>query len=513
MVPAIADPREIEAVQPLDLYNEQLLANVHPPDWANPEPDGRYNLVVLGAGTAGLVTAAGAAGLGAKVALVERNLMGGDCLNVGCVPSKCILRSSRAVAGIRNVEPLGVHVTSEPEVDFSAVMERMRKLRARISPNDSAARFRELGVDVFFGEARFADSETVKVGEHRLKFKKAVIATGARPVAPPIEGLAEAGYLTNETVFSLTQRPERFVAIGGGPIGCELAQAFQRLGSRVTLIEMAPQFLPREDPDAAALLLESMKRDGITVLLNTTVKKITSHNGKKVVHAIREGNHIEVPADQILVGVGRQPNVESLGLEGIGVEVDKARGVAIDNRLRTTNPRIYAAGDVCLAHKFTHTADAAARIVIRNALFFGRSKVSDLVIPWCTYTDPEIAHVGLYEQEARDRGIEVDTFKQEFAHVDRAIAEGDDEGFVKIHVRKGTDQILGATIVAPHAGEMISELTVAMVGGVGLSKISTAIHPYPTQAEAIKKIADAYMRTKLTPTIKKWFSRWLSWTR
>jgi len=439
--------------------------------------------------------------------------MGGDCLNVGCVPSKALISASRAAAGVRHAGSFGVRVPPGTEVDFSAVMERMRRLRARISPNDSAARFRDLGVDVYFGSARFKDCCTIAVDDTDLEFKKAVIAPGARPVAPPIEGLAEAGYLTNETVFSLTERPGDFVVVGGGPIGCELAQAFRRLGSSVTLIEMSQQFLPREDPDAAEILLRSLRRDGVEVLLNTTVKKVTIENGRKTVHAVRDGEVVHVPADEILVGVGRAPNVEGLELEAAGIRYNRQTGVFVNDRLQTSNPWVYAAGDVCLPFKFTHTADAAARIVIRNALFFGRQKVSDLVVPWCTYTDPEIAHVGLYEHEARDRGIEVDTFTVELTDVDRAILEGEEEGFVRVHVQKGKDKILGATIVARHAGEMLSEITVAMNGGVGLGKISSAIHPYPTQAEAIKRAADAYMRTRLTPTVKKWFSRWLTWTR
>jgi len=470
-------------------------------------------LVVIGAGTAGLVTAAGAAGLGAKVALVERHLLGGDCLNVGCVPSKSIIRPSRAYADVRDASGFGVNVPEGVEVDFPAVMERMRRIRARISHHDSAWRFQELGVDVFLGEARFTGRDAVEVEGKTLRFKKAVIATGARAAEPPIEGLAEAGYLTNETIFSLTERPERLAVIGGGPIGCELAQAFCRLGSEVTIIEMAPQLLTREDQDAAHILSNVLERDGVRVRLNTSIKRVTLAGGKKLIHLQSSGNGQVITVDQILVGVGRVPNVEGLNLEAVGVAYDRRDGIVVNDRLQTTNPRIYAAGDVCMRYKFTHAADAAARIVIQNALFLGRKKLSALTIPWCTYTDPEIAHVGLSERNAQERGIPIDTFVIPMSEVDRAIADGEEEGFVKILVKKGTGKILGATIVARHAGEMINEITLAMVKNIGLGSLSSVIHPYPTQAEAIKKAADAYNRTRLTPGIKKLLSRWLAWTR
>ncbi len=500
-------------VLPQDEYNQTLESRVHPPDWQNPEPAPRYNLVILGAGTAGLISAAGAAGLGARVALVERHLMGGDCLNVGCVPSKCLIRSSRACADVRDAQAFGVQVPDGVQVDFAAVMDRMRRLRSRISVNDSAQRYREMGVDVFLGEARFTGPDAVEVDGKTLRFKKAVIATGARAVDPAVPGLQEAGFLTNETVFSLTERPGRLAVFGAGPIGCELAQAFQRLGSQVTIIERGPQFLSREDRDAAEILVESFRRDGIDVRLNTTVDRVSLSGAEKIIHLKTDGQDGELEADEILVGAGRAPNVEGLNLEAAGVRYDTRRGVIVNDYLQTTQPGIYAAGDICLRYKFTHTADATARIVIQNALFGGRKKQSALTIPWCTYTDPEIAHVGLYARDAEKQGIAVDTFVRHFKEVDRAIAEGEEEGFVKVHVRKGTDRILGATIVARHAGEMISEITVAMVGKVGLKTLGGVIHPYPTQAEAIKHAADAYNRTRLTPLVKSLFVRWLKWSR
>jgi len=500
-------------LSPKDEHNITLTRNVHPADWHNPMPEGRYNLVVIGAGTAGLVTAAGAAGLGAKVALVERHLMGGDCLNVGCVPSKAIIRSSRAAAQAQDTLRFGAGCVQEIAVDFPAVMERMRRIRAGISDHDSARRFsEELGVDLFLGHGRFSGPDTVCVGDRELKFKKAVIATGARPGVPPIPGLAEAGFLTNETIFNLTERPGHIVFIGGGPIGCELAQAMRRLGSDITIIEMAPQFLIREDPDASGILARAFQREGIQILLDASCSRVEARGKKKALFVMHQGVEKLIEADEIMVGAGRIPNIDGLGLEAAGVETSRF-GVVVTDQLRTTNRRIYAAGDVAMAYKFTHMADFAARIVIQNALFGGKKKLSSLIVPWTTYTDPEIAHVGMYENEARDRGLDVDTYIKEFSDLDRAILDGEDEGFVKIHTKKGTDTILGATIVARHAGDMISEITLAMAAKIGLGSIASVIHPYPTRAEAIRQIGDMYNRTKLTPFVKGLFEKWLTFSR
>jgi pyruvate/2-oxoglutarate dehydrogenase complex dihydrolipoamide dehydrogenase (E3) component len=500
------------SIAPQDEHNTRLLANAHPADWQNPQPASRYNLVVIGAGTGGLVTAAGAAGLGAKVALVERHLMGGDCLNVGCVPSKAVIRAAETVGEIKKAAEMGIHVPEGVEIDFGAVMERMRAARARISPNDSVQRFSELGIDVFLGEGRFSSADSLEVAGQTLRFKKAVIATGARAFQPPIPGLAEAGFLTNETVFSLTERPARLAIIGGGPIGCELAQAFRRLGSEVILFHDSAHILNREDADAAEIVQQTFIQEGICLILNARVSQVDLQDGKKLMHYEGPQGHGDVVVDEILVGAGRVPNVDGLNLEAVGVTYDRRQGVEVNDYLQTSNPNIYAVGDIAMKYKFTHAADAAARIAIRNALFMGRSKLSALTMPWCTYTSPEVAHVGLYEHEARERGIEVATFVSHFDDVDRAITDGETHGFVKVHVKKGTDQILGATIVAQKAGEMISELTLAMVGKVGLGTIANTIHPYPTQAEAIKKVADAYNRSRLTPTVKKLFKLWLKWS-
>ena len=498
----------------MDNYNKQLVHNAHPADWTNPEPKGRYNLVVLGAGTAGLVSAAIAAGLGARVALVERNLMGGDCLNVGCVPSKAVIRSSRVMADVREAGKFGVSVPQGAQADFGAVMERMRRLRSRISPNDSVYRFMELGVDVFLGDARFVGPDTVEVGDRTLRFKKAIVATGARAVVPPIEGLQEAGYLTNKTVFSLTEKPNDFVVIGGGPIGCELAQAFRRLGSTVTMIEAGAQFLSREDPDAAAILADAFAREGIDVKLHAKVERVTCEQGARQLHIECGGQQLIIPADRILIGAGRAPNVEGLNLEAASV-VYARPGVQVSDTLQTTNPRIFAAGDICSAFKFTHTADFGARIATQNALFpfLPKKKFSKLVIPWCTYTDPEIAHVGAYGHQLEKQGVAFDTIKIALDDVDRAILDGEEEGFLKVHVGSKGGRILGATLVARHAGEMISELTLAINQKIKLGSIGNVIHPYPTQAEVIRKAADTYNRQRLTPGRKKILERILAMMR
>lgn len=499
-------------VTPKDAYNNELVENVRPAYWKNPEPDGRYNLVVIGAGTAGLVTAAGAAGLGAKVALVESHLLGGDCLNYGCVPSKSLIRSSRVASDIGRAGEYGIKVPPG-EVDFTAVMERMRRLRASISHHDSAERFKGLGVDVFLGNGLFTGPSTVEVAGKTLRFRRAVIATGARPVHPRIRGLQEAGFRTNETIFSLTERPARLAVIGAGPIGCEMAQTFQRLGCQVILLHKNDHILDREDADAAEIVQKRFVQEGIHLVLKSSIKVVAEFDGEKVIHFEIDGREEAVAVDGILVGAGRAPNVAGLNLEAAGVQYDSHRGVFVNDYLQTTNPRIYAAGDVCMAKKFTHAADAAARIVIQNALFKGSKKLSSFTVPWCTYTDPEIAHVGMYERDAASKGIPVETFLRPLREVDRAVIDGEEDGFVKIHVKKGTDKIIGATIVAAHAGEMIGEISVAMAGKIGLSTLSGVIHPYPTQAEAIKHAADAWNRTRLTPFLKALFTKWLSWTR
>ena len=500
-------------LSPADEHNAALLAHVHPAGWKNPEPASNYNLVVIGAGTAGLVSAAGAAALGAKVALVEKGLLGGDCLNFGCVPSKALLRSARALADLRNAGGFGVRAAAPPQADFAAVMERLRRLRARISAHDSVERFSKLGVDVYLGAARFTGRRTIDAGGAELRFSKAVIATGARAAHPAIPGLADAGFLTNESVFSLTRLPQRLAVIGGGPIGCELAQAFARLGAEVTLLHKNAHLLDREDEDAADIIQQVFLREGIRLELGCKISRVDKASSGKTLRFAVMGEEKTATVDEILIGTGRAPNVDGLELERAGINYDLRDGIEVNDYLQTSNPRVYAAGDVCMRHKFTHAADAAARIVLQNALFGGRKRLSALTIPWCTYTDPEIAHVGLYEREALAKGIAVSTFVRPLKDVDRAVLDGEEEGFVKIHVKSGSDRILGATVAARHAGEMIGEITFAMAEGIGLGALSAVIHPYPTQAEAIRQAADAYNRTRLTPGVKKLLSFWLRWTR
>lgn len=496
---------------PLDEQNRKLLSLVRPEEWRSPEPCAMYNLVVVGAGTAGLISALGCAVLGGRVALVERRLMGGDCLNVGCVPSKSLIRSSRAAAEMRNADRFGLPPAETGAGDFPAVMERLRRIRASIAGNDSAARYASFGVDVFFGDASFEDASTVLVGGTKLRFKKAIIATGARAVHPDIPGL-DSDFLTNETVFNLTELPRRLAVIGGGPIGCELSQAFRRLGSEVTIIQQG-RFLPREDPEASALLASVFEREGIRTLLDSKPISVEKADGCKHIRARTPDGEQIVEADAILIGAGRQPNVEGLALEKAGVAYDPRDGVIVDDFLRTSNPDIFAAGDVCMRWKFTHAADAAARIAVQNALFKGRKRLSSLLMPWCTYTEPEIAHVGLYERDAEERGVPVDVFKVDLAEIDRAVTDGETEGFVKLVVKKGTDRILGATIVSSHAGESISEIAVAIKGNVGLKTLADVIHPYPTQADAIRRAAGEWNKRRLTPFVAGLLARWLKFQR
>ncbi len=499
-------------LQPNDEHDHTLEANVHPRDWSNPTPCQPYHLVVIGAGTAGLVAAAGAAGLGARVALIERDLMGGDCLNVGCVPSKGVIRSARVAATCRNASAFGIDVPKGTRVDFAATMQRMRRLRAKISPADSAQRFSELGVDVFLGNGKFIDNQTVCVTRRdgttsRLTFRKSVIATGARASSPSIPGLRSVKYLTNENLFSLTEMPERFGIIGSGPVGAEMAQAFARFGSEVYLFSRTQQILAREDADAAAIVQAQFQRDGVQLILGSSDQTVQPAPGNKIrVVGQYQGKPYNIILDQLLVAVGRSPNTDGLNLASVNVAYGP-NGVEVNDHLQTTNRRIYAAGDICSRTQFTHAADFQARIVIQNALFafgpFGKKRVSQLVIPWATYTSPEIAHVGIYPADAAAQGLAIDTYVQPLDHVDRAVLDGNSEGFVKVHTKRGTDTIVGATIVAENAGDMISEIGVAMTNGLGLSKLGATIHPYPTQADAIRKLGDQFNRTKLTPFAKK----------
>ncbi|MBI2511929.1 MAG: mercuric reductase [Opitutae bacterium] len=408
--------------------------------------------------------------------------------------------------GIELVEILAAEPGPEGVVGLS------REILGGISPHDSARRFAELGVDVFFGAARFTGGNQVSVGDKLLRFSKAVIATGARASAPPIPGLRDVPYHTNETLFTLTKLPRRLAIIGAGPIGCEMAQSFARFGAEVFLVEAEHGILPREDRDAVEVVQAALQRDGVQLLCCGKDLKLSRAPGGVRLQVSSHGKDYDLVVDELLVAVGRAPNTEALGLDAVGVEYDR-KGVKVDDHLRTTNPRIFACGDICSPFQFTHAADFMARIVIQNALFLGRARVSALTIPWATYTSPEIAHVGLYEKEAVTRGIAIDTFTQPLTQVDRAILDGESEGFVKVHVRQGTDEIVGATVVAAHAGDLVSELALAMKSRAGLRTVGATIHPYPTQAEAIRRTGDLYNRTRLTPIVRWLFARWLAMRR
>lgn len=507
---------EAIGVSPLDEHNATLLDNVHPVEWKDPDrgPDFVYDLIALGAGAGGLVSAKQSARRGAKSALIEMHLAGGDCLNIGCVPSKALLRCARAARERRRGAEFGLPESTAPmkkfglsETDFGAVMERMRRLRAKIAPADSHEATVAAGADVYQGRGVFVGHDTIAVNGKLLRFKKAVVATGGSAAVPPIPGLADAPFHTNASIFNLTAKPQRICVIGGGPIGLELAQAFACFGIAVTVLLRGDVVLPKEDADAATIVRESLEADGVVFERGLTFDRVDCVRGvggfakgasypEVSVRCTRNGEAKTFACEILLVATGRKPNVHGIGLEAAGVTFDARAGVHVDDELRTSNPAIYAVGDVCTAFQFTHVAGTMAGVAVQNALFGGAVKFSSLLIPWCTYTEPEIAHVGLYERDFADRGIECDTYTTSLAHNDRAILESSEEGFVKIHCLKGTDEILGATIVSDHAGETISELTLAIGAKVGLGAIGKTIHPYPTVAEAIQGCGIAFNRTR-----------------
>jgi len=489
---------------PSNVAEGHLLDNVRPPDWRNPTPRERYDLVVVGAGTGGLVSAAIGAALGARVALVERRRMGGDCLNFGCVPSKGMLRAARSWAAARSSHESFGGPPVSGSGDFTAAMAGMREIRAGISDVDAAERFSGMGVDVFFGEGRFDSRRSLLIdGRDRLEFRRAIIATGTRPTVPDVPGLDGSDFLTNENVFDLDRRPDRLLVLGAGAIGCELSQAFARLGSAVVLLDLENRVLAREEADAAELVLAALRRDGVEFIGGADVTGVESSDGRTVLRYEVDGRPGEVEGDALLVAVGRTPIVD-LDLDRAGVDHDR-EGVKVDDRLRTSNRRVYAVGDVASPYKFTHAADAQARLAVRNALFLGRGRMSRLVIPWATYTSPELARVGMSPAEADDEGIEVESVTVPLSEVDRARLDGDTDGFVRMHLRAGSDEIVGATIVSAHAGELISQVTQAMTRGVGLKEFSDVVFPYPTTAEALRKAADQRRRDQLTPFVERAF--------
>ncbi len=470
---------------------------------------GIYNAVVIGAGTAGLVTSAGTAGLGGRAALVEANKMGGDCLNFGCVPSKALISSAKLIRRIRMADEMGLN-TMEPDFAFQKVFERMRRRRAVIEPNDSKERFEALGVDVFVGRASFVSPHEVEIDDGtRLSGRNFVIATGTRALVPPVPGLDEIPFYTNETIFDeMSKAPGSLLILGGGPIGCEFAQVMTRLGVKVTVVELLPRLLPRDDAEASELIQKLFEAEGIEVLVGTRAAKFEKRSTGMVVTVEGIEGQRRIDCDAVLVAAGRKANVDGLGLEAAGVDYDR-RGVKVDATLATSQRHIFACGDIVGPYQFTHSADYQARIVIRNILIpWIRAKADYTWLPWVTYTDPEVAQVGLSEDEAKSKGIDCESFRYDWKELDRAITDSETTGFIKVLTEPGKDRILGATVVGVHAGEVIHEVLVAAKHGIGLSKLSATIHAYPTLSSSVQRVADQFQRTRLTPRLAAIF-RWL----
>lgn len=473
--------------------------------------EGKYNVIVIGAGTAGLVTAAGTAGLGGHVALIERDRMGGDCLNTGCVPSKALIASTRRIAAIRGAAKLGLKPV-EPDFDFNEVFQRMRDRRAIIEPHDSQERFESLGVNVFRGDATFIDPHSVDVNGTKLTAANIVIATGGRAGVPPIEGIDDVPYHTNETIFDqLKTQPRTLAVIGGGPIGCELSQAFQRLGTQVTILETLSCIMSKEDPDVASFVKQSLSEEGVDVRCSTRIQRATKldDGGISITYSNANGGDESstLNVDALLIAAGRKPNIENLGLDKVGVNTNQG-GVVVNQKLQTSQPNIFAAGDVTGTYQFTHWADAQARIVIANIVkpwFVPKSKIDDRVLPWVTYIEPEVAHVGLNETQAKERNIEYDLYKLDMKDVDRAILADEISGFIKVLAATGKDRILGVTIVANHGGDLLHEFVLAMKHNIGLAGIANTVHAYPTMAEIAGRMGDQYQRTRLSPLAKRLF--------
>ena len=472
-------------------HDEAWRKLVYPPGYLNPQPASSYHLIVIGAGPAGLVTAIAAAGLGARVALIERQAMGGDCLNVGCVPSKALLEFTAHDA---------------TQMGFDAAFDWLRSVRARIAEHDSVERYTAAGVDVYLGAAKFVDERTVRVGEARLKGRRVVVATGARAALPPIPGLSDCKPLSNETVFNLTKRPTRLAVIGAGPIGCELSQSFARLQVEVHLFEVADRVLGNDAPEAGAAVADALRAAGVTMHLNASIAKVERRGHNVVILA----NDYETVVDEVLVAAGRRANTDELNLAAVGVNTDAAGQIVVDRFLRSTNPKIFAAGDVCAKLQFTLTADAHARIVVQNALFAPTASTRKLVIPHCTYTQPEVASVGPTRHALETDGQAFDTYRVAFDELDRGKTQDDRIGFVEV-LATPKGKILGATIVGMDAGEQIAPLCLAMANGITLGALGKTVLPYPTRAEYLRRLADTFNRRRLTATTKRLFGAWFRW--
>ena len=479
----------------------------------------KFNVVIIGGGSAGLMVAAGAAGLGAKAALVEARKMGGDCLNFGCVPSKTLISAANLASSMsRGGQGIGA---SRPDFSWGAVAGRVQSVIDAIAPHDSVERFEGLGVEVFQGRGKLLSPTRVEVtfedGSSRtLDAKSIVIATGSSPAVPPIPGLEESGYLTNETVFTMGAQPRRLLVLGGGPIGSELAQSFARLGSQVTLVELLPRILPREDADAAEEVARAMREDGVELLTETRVARVEREGGVKraLLQAVNGSGGLErsVEVDDILVATGRKLNLAGLGLEEAGVKYD-GTGVRVDRRLATSARSVFACGDVVGSHLFTHMAGQQARVVIQNALLPFKARMDYRVVPWCTFTDPELARVGLSEAEAEAGGIPYRAIRIPFADIDRAACEGDTRGFLKVLTPPGRDVILGASLVGAHAGDLIHEIVLAMQARIGLNGLARMIHIYPTRAEIFRRVGDEARKAGFTPRLQRLFKAYLRWKR
>ncbi len=491
-----------------DPHDARWLAELLPPGRQNPKAAPHYAVVVVGGGPAGLVVAMGAAGLGAKVAIIEAGLLGGDCLNVGCVPSKALLAAGHAAHATRGRPELGVDASAPADVDFERVMAHVREVRSRIAHHDGVARLEAAGVDVFLGRGTFVARDAVEVDGQRISFARAVIATGARAALPPIPGLAEADPLTNETVFALTRRPTSLVILGAGPIGVELGQAMARLGTRVTLVDQASQLLPREDADASAVVALQLQADGIVLRLGTKIVSVNRAGERtEVVVEGPEGPETLI-GERVLVALGRQANVDGLGLAAAGVQATP-RNVIVDDWLRTTNPHIFAAGDITGLSAFTHTADTMARIVLQNLLFVRSRRWSSAVVPTVAYTQPELGRVGPEPAALAERS-DLQVFTVEMSDVDRGRTERATAGFARVHVDP-RGRIVAGTVVGEGAGETLHLLVLAMSRGIRVGSLASVMFAYPTRAEVVRKLGDAYNRQRLTPRTASWIRRWIGW--